>query len=75
MKELEAAAAGTGTARRTGSSTETHVEHTKIDMTTITGGGNMMESKQIKAWRVWGKPLKNSFSIVVSTELGDKTSI
>lgn len=55
MKELEAAAAGTGTARTTGRQTETHVEHTKIDMTTITTGGNMMEKQTNKSMESVGK--------------------
>lgn len=39
MKELEAAVAGTGTAQMTARQTETHIEHNKINMTTITIGG------------------------------------
>lgn len=39
MKELEAAVAGTGTAQMTARQTETHIEHTKIDMTSMTTGG------------------------------------
>lgn len=43
MKAPEAAAAGTGTARMSEKQTETHIETTKIGMTTTTNTTAFME--------------------------------